>query len=163
MAIGRGLGPAGRRAFDDIRKAMNEARVGATQVPLPPVRSDVVTETKRPDESSDDYLSRVLFGGRAGLPGTAAGYGDSSGQYVSPWSFPDSSRVQAYQWDEQKQQLRVRFIKYSTPWVYENIDLAVFQMFDAAPSKGRFINQVLNSYPYRRASDEEEQLYFTGV
>lgn len=163
MGVGRGLGPAGRRAFDDIRKAMREARVGATSVSLPPVRSDAATETKRPDESTDDYLSRVFFGGRAGLPGTAAGYGDGDGDYISPWAFPDSSRVSAYQWDEGKQQLRVRFVKYATPWVYEHIDLAVFQMFDAAPSKGKFINQVLNSYPYRRASDEEEQLYFSGV
>jgi hypothetical protein len=100
--------------------------------------------------------------GRAGLPGTAAGYG-TSGSYVSPWSYPDSSRVKAYQWDEQLQQLRVRFIKYNTPWVYENVDLAVFQQFDAATSKGKYINRVMNSFPYRRASANEEDAFFTGV
>jgi hypothetical protein len=100
--------------------------------------------------------------GRAGLPGTAAGYG-TSGNYVSPWSYPDSSRVRAYQWDEALQQLRVRFIKYDTPWVYENVDLAVFQQFDAAGSKGRFINSVMNSYPYRHASPDEVDAFFSGV
>lgn len=170
MARRGGLGPFARRAWEDVR----EAQRGMGSFPRRDTDADsYVPESRRPGEDEDDYLSRVLFGGdredreagrqRAGRAATAARYTDAGGDFVSPWEYPDSSRVKAYQWDASMQQLRVRFIKYNTPWVYDNVDLATFQTFDAAPSKGKFINQVLNSYPYRRASDQEEAEFFQGV
>lgn len=172
----RRLGPRAQSALSDLRSALAEYGTAPSEpadVPSSAERPRNQGVGRRPGESTDDYLFRVMFGGdapereeaqrsRAGLPGTAAGYG-TTGDYVSPWSYPDSSRVKAYQWDEGLQQLRVRFIKYNTPWVYENVDLAVFQQFDAATSKGKFINSVMNSFPYRHASPDEEDSFFSGV
>jgi hypothetical protein len=171
MPVRRGLGSNARRAWEDVRAAQR----GVGSAPgIGGSADSYVPESRRPGEDEDDYLSRVLFGGdreereastrqRAGRAATAARYGEGTSDFVSPWEFPDSSRVKAYQWDAAQQQLRVRFIKYGTPWVYNDVDLATFQAFDAADSKGKFINRVLNSYPYRQATDDEEATFFQGV
>lgn len=84
-------------------------------------------------------------------------------QDTTPWFYPDSSRVHAYQYDPDTLQLRVKFIKYGTPWVYNDVPSAVFQAFDAAPSKGTYINSTLNYFPYRRANAAEVVNYFGSV
>lgn len=84
-------------------------------------------------------------------------------QPATEWTYPSSSRVRAYQYDFDQQQLRIRFVKYGTPWVYDNVPMAVFQSFDAAPSKGMYINSTLNYMTHRRASPMEEAQYFHGV
>lgn len=82
---------------------------------------------------------------------------------ATPWKYVDSSRVKAYQYDYGTGELRVRFVKYDTPWVYEGVNPAIFEAFDAAPSKGKFINSTLNYTSYRRASPGEESDHFNGV
>lgn len=82
---------------------------------------------------------------------------------TTPWEFPESSRVKAYQYDYKTGQLRVKFIKYGTPWVYDNVPTTVFQAFDAAPSKGKYINSTLNYMEYRRANPQEEAQFFGNV
>lgn len=82
--------------------------------------------------------------------------GDQRNFPVTPWAFPDSTRVKAYSYDYGSQELRVRFSKYDTPWVYEGVPVNVFEAFDAAPSKGQFINSALNQLTNRRASHSEE-------
>lgn len=175
----RGLNPAARdRIRDDLRNALDaleqpvSVATGTTTSTSP---SSSPPSGRRPGESQDDYIYRTVFGGdaadpgpdlsrqRAGRAATAARYGDSGADFVSPWQSPASSRVRAYQWDSAQQQLRVRFIKYGTPWVYNNVDLAAFQAFDSADSKGKFINLVLNNYAHRRATDVEEAIHFQGV
>jgi hypothetical protein len=171
----RGIGPRLDRIRADLRDAQAQASSAAlgTTAPTPPSSSSPTG--RLPGESQDDYIYRTVFGGaeadpgpelprqRAGRAATAARYGESGSDFVSPWQSPASSRVRAYQWDSAQQQLRVRFIKYETPWVYNNVDLAVFQAFDAADSKGKFINRVLNNYEHRRATDVEEAIHFQGV
>lgn len=82
---------------------------------------------------------------------------------TTPWERPASSRVAAYQYDYESGQLRVKFVKYSTPWVYNNVPVAIFQSFDAAPSKGMYINSTLNYMDHRKASAVEQMQYFTDV
>lgn len=82
---------------------------------------------------------------------------------TTPWEFPGSSRVHAYQYDSESMQLRVRFVKYGTPWIYEGVPLAVFQSFDASPSKGRYINSTLNHFNYREATMVEAIEHFGDV
>lgn len=94
-----------------------------------------------------------MFGGLAPIPQRPA----------TDWEFPSSTRVKAYQYDFDQQQLRVRFIKYGTPWVYDNVPMAIFEAFDAAPSKGMYINSTLNYMTHRRASAQEEAAYFGSV
>lgn len=45
--------------------------------------------------------------------------------------------------------LRVRF-RDGTPWEYYNVPSAIWQRFKRVQSPGRFINRVLNNYPYGR-------------
>lgn len=82
---------------------------------------------------------------------------------TTPWERPASSRVDAYQYDYATGQLRVRFRKYNTPWVYNDVPVAVFQAFDAAPSKGMYINSTLNYMDHRRASSSEMMTHFTEL
>lgn len=84
-------------------------------------------------------------------------------QGTTQWEYPASSRVRAYQYDFDKQQIRVRFHKYDTPWVYEGVPETLFQAFDTAPSKGKYINSTLNYATHRRASAEEVIHYFNDV
>jgi hypothetical protein len=81
-----------------------------------------------------------------------------------PVEYPDSSRVQAFRFvpgeDQYYGNLYVRFVKYGTPWVYYNIPVSVYESFANSPSKGRFINMTLNSYPYSRASGTDEGAFF---
>lgn len=72
------------------------------------------------------------------------------------WEYPDSTRVYAYSYDFETGDLWVRFNKYDTPWVYQDVPQAIFAAFDSAPSKGRFINSTLNFTSYRRATPQEE-------
>ncbi len=81
-------------------------------------------------------------------------------QPTTQWEYPDSSRVHAYQYDFEKQQIRVRFVKYGTPWIYEGVPEALFQAFDTSPSKGKYINSTLNYTSYRQATPQEVSDYF---
>lgn len=100
-----------------------------------------------------DVTEEALFGSDRDVPT----------QPTTEWEFPSSSRVKAYQYDFNTQQLRVRFLKYNTPWVYDNVPTTVFQAFDAAPSKGMYINSTLNYMEHRKASPAEEAAFFTNV
>lgn len=106
----------------------------------------------------------------AGSSGSVAGhplFSDSGEPENVPtttaWQFPDSTRVKAYQYDYASRQLRVRFGKYNTPWVYNDVPVTVFQAFDSSDSKGRYINSTLNYMDYREATPEEEASYFSEV
>lgn len=103
-------------------------------------------------------LEDVLFGsGRPDGPLAPAQ------QATTPWRYPSSSRIHAYQYDPDMQQLRVKFIKYGTPWIYDGVPSAVFEAFDAAPSKGTYVNSTLNYFPYRRANSAEVVNFFGSV
>lgn len=47
--------------------------------------------------------------------------------------------------------LRIRF-RDGTPWEYHNIPSGVWQRFKRSASPGRFVNRVLNQYPYNRGA-----------
>jgi len=76
------------------------------------------------------------------------------------WQYPDSTRVYAYAYDFEEQQLWVRFKKYDTPWLYGGVSQPLFAAFDSSPSKGKYINSTLNYTSYRRATDQEEATKF---
>lgn len=95
------------------------------------------------------YEKQMFGTGRAAPP-----------QAATAWEYPESTRVYSYQYDFDKSQIRVRFHKYETPWIYDGVTEPVFRAFDAAPSKGKYINSTLNYTVYRRATPEEEDKYF---
>jgi len=47
--------------------------------------------------------------------------------------------------------LRVRF-RDGTPWEYQEVPPEIWQRFRRSASPGRFINRVLNQYPYNRGN-----------
>lgn len=49
--------------------------------------------------------------------------------------------------------LRVVF-RDGTPWVYHAVDSVIWERFRRTASPGRFINRVLNAYPYERGDFE---------
>ena len=65
------------------------------------------------------------------------------------WHDVSSSRVAAARYDFGLRQIHVIF-KDGTPWVYADVPNAVWHRFIASASKGKFINRILNSYPYYR-------------
>lgn len=78
----------------------------------------------------------------------------------SQWEYPDSTRVYAYSYDYNTEELWVRFKKYETPWVYKGVIEPVFASFDSSESKGKYINSTLNYTDYRRATPAEEAAKF---
>jgi hypothetical protein len=54
----------------------------------------------------------------------------------------DSSWIESAHYDYDENALTLYFLSGDS-YVYENIEPAVFRVFKAAPSKGRFTNQVL--------------------
>lgn len=71
-----------------------------------------------------------------------------------PWHQMSSSRVMTARYDPGNAQVQVYFVD-GTPWVYEDVPRQVYDAFITASSAGRFINQVLDNYPYRRAEPSE--------
>jgi hypothetical protein len=114
-------------------------------------------------QRSRDNLGRNTVGGQRVTEYEKQLYGTDRAAPAPPataWEYPSSSRVRAYSYDFENQQLRVRFHKYNTPWVYNEVPVTVFQAFDAAPSKGMYINSTLNHMSHRRASPIEEASLF---
>lgn len=101
-----------------------------------------------------DTLERAIFGQNRNAPTI---------QQTTEWFYPDSSRVEAYQYDYGTAQLRVKFVKYGTPWVYNDVPVEIFNSFHTSPSKGMYINSTLNYMDHRRADSYEESTYFKGV
>lgn len=100
---------------------------------------------------------------------------------ISPWVYPgknhppdESTRVKAFKFvasTEAEEKLLgnrygtifVRFIKHSTPWRYSNVPQTIYEQFYSSPSKGKFINDVLNNFPYGRVSGDEYSFYFDDM
>lgn len=61
-----------------------------------------------------------------------------------------STRITHMGYDESTATVYVRFTD-GTPWRYMGVPPAVWNQFRLSPSKGQFISQVLDRYPYGRA------------
>ncbi len=60
-----------------------------------------------------------------------------------------SSRVTEGRYDEGLQQIHVIF-RDGTPWVYDHVPRDVWRRFKTSSSAGKFVDRVLNGYPYYR-------------
>lgn len=143
---GQGLGNQG---IERARENLGAGTAGGDS--SHPMRGAITGSTSR-------FYEDALFG-----KGRPEGELKPIHQDTTPWTYPDSSRIHAYQYDPDTRQLRVKFIKYGTPWVYDEVPTAVFQAFDAAPSKGTYVNSTLNYFPYRKATAAEVVNYFGSV
>ena len=64
---------------------------------------------------------------------------------------PPRPRTLAAGYDKDTRTLRVRF-RDGTPWEYYDVPPDVYRRFRRVKSPGRFINRVLNQYPYARGN-----------
>lgn len=71
-----------------------------------------------------------------------------SGSRPGSWLSFDSSRVAQARYDSGLQQVHVVFVKHGTPWTYDSVPPNVWRNFRRSSSPGKYINRVLNNYPY---------------
>jgi hypothetical protein len=65
------------------------------------------------------------------------------------WYAVSSSRVAEMRYDPGLRAIDVVFVD-GTPWTYNGVDEGLFDRFRSSESPGRFINNVLNSFPHHR-------------
>lgn len=65
------------------------------------------------------------------------------------WQTMQSSRVLQARYDRGLSQIHVIF-KDGTPWVYDNVPENIWRNFRRTTSPGKYINRVLNAFPYWR-------------
>lgn len=68
------------------------------------------------------------------------------------WLPFQSSRVSQARYDSGLGQVHVVF-RDGTPWVYDGVPRNVWNNFRRSSSPGKFINRVLNNYPYWQGAD----------
>jgi hypothetical protein len=73
------------------------------------------------------------------------------GSRPGPWLPFSSTRLNVARYDSGLSQVHVIF-RDGTPWVYDQVPRNVWRNFRRAPSAGRYINNVLNGYPYFQGS-----------
>jgi len=73
------------------------------------------------------------------------------GSRPGPWLPFQSTRLNVGRYDSGLNQIHVIF-RDGTPWVYDQVPRNVWRNFRRAPSPGRYINRVLNSFPYFEGS-----------
>lgn len=149
MARKGGIGPRGRQLW-------SEASSGGTY-----------TGTRRIEQERE--RSRL---------GESERYPTTSLKDISPWVRPgynhppdESTRVQAFKFVPSSEEgfgnvygtIFVRFINRGTPWKYTDVPETTYQSFFASSSKGKYINDVLNKYPYGRVTGDESAAYFDDM
>lgn len=76
---------------------------------------------------------------------------------IGPWvESPSSSRVSRYRYDFANQALQVQWTNQKNHgYVYGPMDYEGYRAFARAVSKGKYVNRVLNGYPYRLMDPDE--------
>lgn len=67
-----------------------------------------------------------------------------------PWKELDSSRMNQARYDASRRELHVVF-KDGTPWIYYDIPQNIWDNLRRSASPGKFVNRVLNAFPYSQA------------
>jgi hypothetical protein len=85
---------------------------------------------------------------------------------ITEWEYVSSSRIAAVRYDYEEMKLCVKFIKLGMnlglAYVYEQIPPPIYMQFVQSDSLGKYVNSVLNNFPYHPATDDELDMYFDG-
>lgn len=65
-----------------------------------------------------------------------------------PWEFFDSSRVQRARYDSGQQILEVDWVDGGLSYLYQDVPPNIWANMQRVASVGKFVNRVLNQYPY---------------
>ena len=68
------------------------------------------------------------------------------------WLPMAGQRVSVARYDSGLNQIHVIFQRDGTPWVYDQVPRNIWRNFRRAQSPGKYINRVLNDYPYFEGS-----------
>jgi len=76
---------------------------------------------------------------------------------LSPWvETPESTRVSRFRYDHISRALQVQWTNGKNPgYIYDDVPYETYRSFARAISKGKYINAVLNGFPYGRASQDQ--------
>jgi hypothetical protein len=125
-------------AYEDIVLGQNPERDLRT-----PPQPSAEAEESRDDRLESDRTRLAIDLARDGDDSLLLPY------QPTPSINPPRPRTLAAGYDRDTSTLRVRF-RDGTPWEYYNVPPRVWKNFRAVKSPGRFINRVLNNYPYAR-------------
>jgi hypothetical protein len=85
---------------------------------------------------------------------------------ITEWEYVSSSRIAAVRYDYEEMKLCVKFIKLGMnlglAYVYEQVPAVIYMQFVQSDSLGKYVNSVLNNFPYHPATEDELELYFDG-
>ena len=85
---------------------------------------------------------------------------------ITEWEYVSSSRIAAVRYDYDESKLCVKFIKLGMnlglAYVYEEVPAVIYMQFVQSDSLGKYVNSVLNNFPYHPATEDELELYFDG-
>jgi hypothetical protein len=90
-----------------------------------------------------------------------AQHGINQQRKPGPWKQMDSSRVARARYDSAARQVQVEFSNNGAPYVYEEVPPNLWKNFRRSASPGRYINRVLDNFPYYRnpvSFDEMDEL-----
>ena len=93
---------------------------------------------------------------------------EESAELAFPVEYPSSTRCQAFKYVPYADSpgigaIYMRFIKYGTAWVYRDVPEGVYFAFASAPSKGRAVNTMLNSYSAGNPTWDEQERFFQDM
>lgn len=122
---------------------INEA-LGRSPRPAPPrsIPTPRAEESTQEDDNLNPQLS--LF--------------DDEFSQISDLMHFESSRCSAARYHFADRVLLVSWANGKTPWMYTGVDKETFFTFVSAPSKGKFVNAVLNSYAHGPVAAEYAHL-----
>lgn len=98
-----------------------------------------------PEISSSQFHQMSIFGPEE-VPTTP---GSDRPRKPGPWVDVQSSRLNQARYDGASRQVQVIF-RDGTPWTYAGVPRNIWNNFRRSSSKGKYINRILNGYPYWR-------------
>ena len=165
----RGCGGGGGDDDDDVDDYDDATRIPTTNAPPPPpplqfrsaghaaaARAVPAPPARNAGDACDrhSHIISILL--------LLLSFSSPPSPLTTSWKYPNSSRVRAYMYDYSSNSLYITWQNGKPPWVYDDVYPALFEAFDAAPSKGKYINSTLNYTSHYPASSSEMDV-FTGV
>jgi hypothetical protein len=147
-----------RMSWEDIAQyASEQARSWAEEFIAEPERDEDGFEIPRPRQTTLRGQPVEVYDPLDWWEIAMAEEGDDS--YLLPYaptpsSYPPRPRTQAAGYNRRRRELRVKF-RDGSRYVYKNVPPNIWANFKRVKSPGRFINRVLNAYPYERETGPE--------
>lgn len=146
----------GNLSTSDLNEALGRSPGPVRTRPVTPPRS---SSYRRPDPKPDNAsLDSDIETDDPNANPQLNLFPDDEYSQISEPHYIESSRCSSARYHFGDKVLLVSWTNGKTPWMYRGVDKETFFTFLNAPSKGQFINQVLNSYAHGPISAEYAHL-----